>query len=118
MTADDLRQKWQTEDEGKVDAAISALFQHEHGRRLLWWLLELGKVGQQPFSTDPNRTAFSCGELNVGQRILDRLLNVSADGYVMMLKERSDERRTRDEQLAGTKFDPFDPSWEPPALGT
>lgn len=98
--ADTLKRQWAEQDALQIDGAINALLQHQHGRRLLWWLLEIGKVGQQPFSIDASRTAFACGELNVGQRILDRVISVSPEGYIKMMEEMADERKQRDAELA------------------
>lgn len=101
MTEQDrLRQKWLEQDETEIDAAIGALLQHGGGRRLLWWLLQIGKIGTQPYSHHALNTAFACGELNVGQQILDRITSVSPEGYVTMMKEQADEYRTRTDTLA------------------
>jgi hypothetical protein len=57
-------------------------------------------VGQQPFANNALQTAFACGELNVGQRVLDRITSVSPEGYLEMMKEMADERaRRRDAEL-------------------
>lgn len=97
-----LKKSWAKQDELEIDAAITALFDHTHGRRFLWWLLEVGRVGTQPFTQNSLLTAFACGELNVGQRILDRMLFVSPDGYVSLLKEKENERNSRNNELDGT----------------
>lgn len=99
MNPETLKRRWLREDEQKIDAAVAALLQHEHGRRLLWWLLEQGKVGQQPFTGNALTTAFGCGELNVGQRILDRVTSVSPEGYVELMKEMASVRKQRDDEL-------------------
>lgn len=99
MNPETLKRRWLREDEEKIDNAIDALYKHETGRKLLWWLLTTGKVGGQPFTGDALTTAFSCGELNVGQQILARMLNVSAEGYVNLTKEMNDEHKRRDAEL-------------------
>ena len=101
MNENKLKARWAEQDDLEIDTAIGALFQHQHGRRFLWWLLEIGRVGGQPFTQNSLLTAFNCGELNVGQRILDRLLTVSPDGYVSLMKEMNNERNDRDKQLRG-----------------
>ena len=103
MNETTLKKKWLEQDEGQIDLAVSALLEHEHGRRFLWWLLERGRVGQQPFSNNALQTAFACGELNVGQQVLDRITTVSPQGYVNMMKEQADEYRTRADALANTR---------------
>lgn len=90
-----MKQKWLELDDEEINAAIRALLEHRHGRRFLWWLLEIGGVGRQPFASNALHMSFNCGELNVGQRILDKLISVSPEGYVNMIKENADEQRTR-----------------------
>lgn len=102
MTANEqerLKHKWQEQDNAEIDAAIGALLQHGGGRRYLWWLLQVGRVGTQPYSQHALNTAFACGELNVGQQILERITSVSPEGYVTMMKEQADERRNRTTEL-------------------
>lgn len=102
MRAETLEERWRREDEAQIDSAIDALLQHGHGRRLLWWLLQIGRVGGQPYTGNALNTAFSCGELNVGQKILDRIISVSPEGYLTMMKEQADERTNRTGALNGT----------------
>jgi hypothetical protein len=97
---DNLKRQWEREDRELIDSAVSALLQHESGKKFLWWLLEIGRVGGQPFAANSLHTAFNCGELNVGQRVLDRIISVSPEGYVSMMKENEIGRRTRDDALA------------------
>jgi hypothetical protein len=97
---DNLKKQWERQDRESIDSAISALLQHEQGKKFLWWLLEIGRVGGQPFTANSLHTAFNCGELNVGQRILDRVISVSPEGYVSMMKENEIGRRTRDDAIA------------------
>lgn len=110
--ADKLKRKWQEEDEAEIDGAIRALLEHRHGRRLLWWMLEIGGIGRQPFASNALLTSFNCGELNVGQRLLDRLIFVSPDGYVKMMKENADERNQRSGALERANT-PSGPDAEP-----
>lgn len=111
MTEHQLRAQWQKEDEAAIDAAITALLQHTHGRKTLWWLLRIGRVGTQPFANNALQTAFGCGELNVGQQVLDRITSVSPEGYLEMMKEMADERTRRDSALtdARTNSGPGEP---------
>lgn len=99
MNEEKLKRRWQKEDEQKIDSAVAALVEHTQGRKLLWWLLEIGRIGMQPYANNALNTAFNCGELNVGQRILDRIISVSPEGYVRMMKENESESRERDAQL-------------------
>lgn len=99
MTPDKLKARWASEDKESIDSAIDALLKAPNGRKALWWLLEIGQIGRQPFSTDPHRTAFECGQLNVGQQVLARITSVSPEGYMNMMKEMADERSRRDNEL-------------------
>ena len=73
-----------------IDAAVADMMASRSGRDFLWWLLQIGRVGTQPFLDDPYRTAFACGELNIGHQVFARILTVSPDGYITMTKERSE----------------------------
>lgn len=100
MTAiDNLKKRWLTEDEGKINAAIVALLPLEQGKKLLWWLLQIGGVGHQPFAGNSLTTAFNCGVLDVGQQILARIVEISPEGYINMVKENANERARRDQEL-------------------
>ena len=101
-----LKKQYLREDDFAIESAVSALTEHAQGRKFLWWLLQIGRVGDQPFSGNALGTAFNCGELNVGQRILDRIVSISPEGYILMMKENADERRKRDDELgAATDLD-------------
>lgn len=95
-----LQHKWLSHDREQVDKALSSLLVTSEGRKYLWWLLEIGRVGQQPFTANALTMSFNCGELNVGQQVLDRIIQVDPAGYVRMMQEQADERRDRDNQLA------------------
>jgi hypothetical protein len=94
-----LKRRWQREDERKIESAISKFVADAEGRKFLWWLLEIGRIGTQPFGNNALHTAFNCGELNIGQQILDRLIFVSSEGYLQMMKENANEQRERDNQI-------------------
>ena len=76
----------------EIDAAIGECLATHKGRALLWWLLEIGRVGTQPFAGIEGKTAFNCGELNVGNQVLARITEVGPDGYLTMMKEKQNER--------------------------
>ncbi len=100
MNEEKLKRRWMREDEGQIDSAILSAIETREGRRYLWWLLRIGKIGGQPYANNALNTAFNCGELNVGQQILDRIISVSPEGYVRMMKENASEQAERDKQLA------------------
>lgn len=86
----DLRRqrKLSKEAKARLDNAVRAMLQHPDTRAYLIWLLEIGKVGTQPFSQNALLTSFQCGELNVGQQIFAHILEVDTAGYVQMMKEK------------------------------
>jgi hypothetical protein len=94
-----LKRRWAKEDETAVREAIEALSLHRQGRKFLWWLLQIGGVGQQPYVSNALQTAFNCGTLNVGNQILEAIGTTAPDAYITMMKENADERATRDAEL-------------------
>jgi hypothetical protein len=66
---------------------ITAAMQHEQGRAWYYDILVFCKVFQGPYSDDPYRTAFLCGEQNVGLRILADLQEAAPDDYNKMISE-------------------------------
>lgn len=90
-----LQAKFAKQDKLVVDAFIAGALEDYGGRKFLWWLLELGKFGQQPFSANALTTSFACGELNVGNQIFQRIAEVNAAGYVQLAQENLDEYRNR-----------------------
>jgi hypothetical protein len=95
------------------DQALSKLLADVSGRQLLWWLLRIGKVSANPYSLDPYQTAFACGELNVGNQILARIVETEPAGYLQMMKDQEDARRERntpDERAADRGAEGGEPS--------
>ncbi len=85
-------EKYNANLSAEVDKTFQELTKSHSGRSLLWWLLQIGRVNLQPFSSSAERTAFNCGELNVGNQILAKLIEVSPEGYLSMMKEKQSER--------------------------
>lgn len=99
MNEEKLKRRWLKEDEMRIDSAMSKVIEDADGRKLLWWLLQIGRIGAQPYTGNALNTAFTCGELNVGQRVLDRIISVSPEGYLRMMQENNDEVKERDALL-------------------
>lgn len=99
-SADDLKNLWKEEDEQAINQAYIALLETPVGRKFLRHLLELGKIGQQPFTTNALAMSFACGELNVGQQILTELLTARPEGWIMMQKEANDEWKSRNSYIS------------------
>lgn len=100
MNEEKLKKRWLKEDEMRIDSAVSKAIEEAEGRKFLWWLLEIGRVGMQPYAGNALNTAFACGELNVGQKILDRIVSVSPEGYLRMMQENNNEFKERAALLA------------------
>lgn len=94
-----MQERWVEADALAIDRALNDLMKSYEGRKFLWWLLQIGKIGAQPFNGNALGTAFGCGELNVGQQILDRITFVNSAGYVAMMQEQANERSDRDTEL-------------------
>ena len=71
------------------------------GRAYIHDLLVSCHVFTQPFSANALVTAFACGELNIGQRILADIMAYCPDDYIQMMREANarstadDARRSR-----------------------
>ena len=95
MNDDRQRRMYARLDQSIRDEALKALLQFPAGRKYLWWLLEIGGIGKQPYSRNALDTAFNCGTLDVGQQILAHITEVDPAGFVQMQKESQDEWNTR-----------------------
>lgn len=109
-TAHNRYHKREAERAREVDDAIVALTKHPQGRRLLYWLISLGRPGANPFTGNTLSTMFNCGELNIAQQITDRLIRVAPEAYILMLKEMENERL--DDIARNTKFAAGEPDAE------
>lgn len=83
--------KYAALDDAEIDEICRFLLADQKGQKFIWWLLQIGKYGVQPFSTDRAITDFQCGELNVGQQILARLIDVNPLGFAQMQLNRKNE---------------------------
>ena len=79
---------------GQLKLAIDTLMGTEAGGEFLWWLLSVGKaLNYQPFNESAARTAFACGEMQVGTQILAQIC--AADpAYLTRLMTASAERQS------------------------
>jgi hypothetical protein len=100
--AEELKRQWEEADRLNTEQILSSLLSTPGGRKFLYYQLSLGKIGQNPFTTNALAMSFACGELNVGQRILFDILSVAPDAWALMQKEANDEHRTRTARLANT----------------
>lgn len=94
-----------------MDDGLRSLVSSYEGRRYIWWLLEVSRaLGHNAFAETPERTAFNCGQQNVGQQILHHLIEVAPDAYLTLLKEEYDERYSN---TAGSTSDAPDSDTDP-----
>lgn len=66
---------------------IEAAMTTEEGRAWFYDILLFCHILRNPFSDDPYVTAFKCGELNVGTRILDDIQTAAPNNYLKMIGE-------------------------------
>jgi hypothetical protein len=96
------------------DAFVKAAVTTKEGREYLYWLLELSRVGRNPYSGNALSTAFACGELNVGQQIQAHIIDVAPNAFLQMLAEKEEERLNaiRPESSPGTQSGEYTPGSE------
>lgn len=90
-----LQKSFAKQDQLAIDDAIKGLLEEVRGRKFLWWLLKVGKVNSQPFAIDSNVMAYQCGELNVGNTILARIVEVDPSGFMRLQQENYQNARDR-----------------------
>lgn len=100
-----LQNKFAREDREARLEFLKAAMQHEAGRTFLWWLLQIGKFGSQPFAQNALTMSFGCGEMNVGCQILAELVEAVPSGLPTLMTEQAEIARTRREKLASAKED-------------
>jgi hypothetical protein len=76
---------------------IQTLMSTEDGRRFVREHLELARIGANPFNPDPLKTAFNCGELNIGQRFMAEVMNATPQLYMQMMAEANQATEPKDE---------------------
>lgn len=103
-----LKQAWEESDRQVIDFVYAEILNTVQGRKYFFDQLKLAKVGQQPFTPNALAMSFNCGEMNVGNQILARILSVNPQAWIQMQKEANDEYNSREQQLAaagrGTDF--------------
>lgn len=67
------------------------LMSDKRGRRIVWrWLSDSG-LFQNPFNNSGSVTAFNCGRMNEGQRLLARIMEHAPEAYSEMQKEQRND---------------------------
>ena len=83
------RKKNDLEQREKDD--IKFVMDSEHGRRVVWGLLEKGQVFGTCFNVDPNITAFNEGQRNLALVLFQRVMTHCPDQYLKMAAEASEQ---------------------------
>lgn len=94
------QQRFAEYDEAQINRAMLELLETEQGQKFLWWLLQIGQYGMQPFAADPLKTAFNCGELNIGNQVMLRICEVNPTGFAQLQENRKQENERRSEHLS------------------
>lgn len=80
------------------EASASLYLQHAmatvEGRAWFYALLGRCHIYHNPYSGDALNTAFTCGEMNIGQQILAEMMTSCPEQYLQMIREHSDGGRT------------------------
>lgn len=97
--SEELKTRWAEEDRLEIENVYQDLLSAARGRKFLFYLLGVARVGQQPFAPNALQMSFNCGELNVGQKLLSDILSAQPEGWILMQKEANDAYRTRDNAL-------------------
>lgn len=71
------------------DKAFNELLSTAEGRQFVWWLLQIGKWQTMPYAGVDAATNFACGEMNVGNQIFARLLEVNPQGYLRIVEDQN-----------------------------
>ncbi|AYC20072.1 hypothetical protein DZA65_03197 [Dickeya dianthicola] len=71
---------------------ISFVMESQQGRRIVWSMLEQGKVFGVCFAVDPNVTAFNEGRRNLALTLLQRVMQHCPDLYLKMAAEAAEDR--------------------------
>lgn len=86
-----------TKEKQNLEAeGLRKLAESYEGRTFLWWLLGEAGVFSNPFTQNALHTAFNCGNMNFGQRLLARLVEEQPNLYLKMMQENAE----REEKLA------------------
>ena len=81
--------------QGQKDASerilLRNLMQAREFRDWIFKILEYCHTESTPFSDNPIRMAFLCGEMNIGQIIKSDVISATHEGYIKMLSERIED---------------------------
>lgn len=85
------------------DKALNALLATEEGRQFVWWLLTVGRWQTMPYAGEAtNATNFALGEMNVGNQIFARLMEVNPQGYLRIVEDQNDRTKSEPDAEPGS----------------
>ena len=96
----------------QVDDFLRETLALREGREFFYWLLALCKVGHNPFSNNALTTSFACGELNVGQQVTSRIMDVAPEHYLNMLREQKEEQDNVTRTIAAARSADSTGGWD------
>lgn len=73
---------------------IKFVMDSEQGRRVIWDVLERGKVFAPCFAVDPQVTAFNEGQRNLALSLFQRVMTNCPDQYLKMAAEASEQEQS------------------------
>jgi len=76
----------------RLNDSLKALLQIEHGRRVLFWLLEECAVYAEGFTGEDAATNYTLGRQSVGRRLISRLDGIDPRLYPQLLLAIADMR--------------------------
>ena len=92
------------EDREFEEHALGELLESVHGRRFLWWLLEITGPLRTQFNAESERaTVFNLGQQNVGLQLLSRITEKYPQKYLTMLEEMHNVREQRTNAVNGAQ---------------
>lgn len=98
-----VREDFRRQRELRIEDGLKQSLSTRHGRQALWWMLEICGVGALPWADTDRQTNFRIGELNVGQQLLNRIIQIDASAYIKMQQENLDDDRALDTRLASAR---------------
>lgn len=69
---------------------VTGIMSVTNGRGWMYEFLANCHIYANPFTADPLRTAFACGEMNVGQKLLADIMLYCPDSYIIMIREHNE----------------------------
>ncbi len=79
--------KEQKVQDESIDSVLRELTKLPEGKAFIWWLLQIGKFGEVPFTGNALTSYFMAGELNIGMQVYERVMRASPEGFLEMMKD-------------------------------